>query len=193
MMAAGHEPPPDQAAETGLCVHYQGLFQPHTVQALGMAVRQRLVEASVPQGLRRRLFSAVVEMAHNVMHYGCDRSGRRGAGVGVLTVGLDPASNPGEAVRGGWILCANPVHREDVERIGQRMERLRAMSREETQACYRRQLLNDEHARRDPHSRGSGLGLLTIARDSRQPLEYAFVSTGEPADERVIFVLHARL
>lgn len=67
------------------------------------------------------------------------------------------------------------------------------MSREETQACYRRQLLDDEHARRDPHSRGSGLGLLTIARDSRQPLEYAFVSTGEPADERVIFVLHARL
>lgn len=100
MMAAVHELRPDQAAQTGLCFHYQGPFQPHTVQALGMAVRQRLVEASVPQGLCRRLFSAVVEMAHNVMHYGCDRSGRRGAGVGVLTVGLDPAPNPGEAVRG---------------------------------------------------------------------------------------------
>ncbi len=95
----------------------------------------------------------------------------------------------GQAEESYWIACGNLVPSEQVERINSKLTTIRSMSLAEIKAAYREQLANDEHESTDDISKGAGLGLLTIARDSRQPLEFEFAPHQQSAGRYSYFYL----
>ncbi|MFP4160809.1 MAG: SiaB family protein kinase [Ectothiorhodospira sp.] len=156
-----------------LVFYYVGYFSQNIINAMGDAVRARLESAEAPGGVRRRLFSIFVEMAQNIVHYSSDQ--------------LPHARDPGAEIRGGsvcicqddtryHIICRNPITADWADRLREELEKLRQMSREEIRQAYRRQM---REGKPDETSKGAGLGLLTIARDSQDGIDFSLEQGSE--------------
>lgn len=178
----------DEAHASGVLFYFRGEFTPAVVETASAQLRQRLEDGGVRAPVRRKLFSTFVEMAQNILHYGAAAEeagpgGEPGGKAGSIAVGVGGDDH--------WIVCGNAVLLEHIPRITERLNALRAMSLDEIKASYRRQLHDLEHERNDTVSRGAGLGLLTIARDSKEPLAYSFASGPAHAGRHAYFFIKA--
>jgi len=152
-----------QAAGHGILFYYTGDFSQNVVGAMSDTLRQRLEAVGASGPARRKVFSAFVEMAQNILHY-ADEAAGGGKRIGALAVGHDGEGR-------FCVLCANPVRIDQVERLRSKLEPLRNMTLDEIKLAYRAQLRNEAHDQ-DPFSRGAGLGFLTVAREASEPIEY---------------------
>lgn len=165
-------------ALSGVIFFYAGEFSGTVVAAAADIVKQRLLGEDTSGTTRRKLFSTFVEMAQNIAHYAAEGDPTRPG----VTQGKHGAIAVGQVEAGHfWIACANRVDVGHVPRISEKLNSLRVMSLAEIRQSYKAQLHNTEHESANPGSRGAGLGLLTIARDSTTPLEFSFAS--DPAQE----------
>jgi hypothetical protein len=178
------------ALDAGVVFFFSGSFTPSGVEALGVALRRRLDELAVRGKPGRRLFSTFVEMAHNVLHYAAVTAAAEPCGEEPCRLGTIAIGNGGDH---HWIACGNDLPTELVPRIRERLEAIERMSHAELRDAYVRQLQNEAHETDDPLSRGAGLGLLTIARAARRPLEHAFTPVPASAGALTRFVICARL
>jgi hypothetical protein len=151
-----------EADRNGVLFYYHGEVSPNVVAAMSDTVRQRLENVEASALARRKVFSAFMEMAQNILHYGAKGEGWN-AKMGALAV-----EYTGEHF---YVLCSNAIEAEHVERIKSKIDPVCQMSLDEVKAAYRAQLRNDEHEK-DPISKGAGLGFLTLAREASQPIEY---------------------
>lgn len=145
--------------------HYSGPCTQDLIHAGGDIVRRRMSTRGVAQSIQRKLFSAFVELAQNVMHYANVPAGLPAEGperCGSIWVGRDDAHF--------FVLCANPVTEAAVPALRTQLERLRDMDGAAIRAAYRERM----HSEPAEGSKGATLGLLTLARDASAPLEYAF-------------------
>ena len=174
------------AREHKVIFYYVGYFSQPIVAAMAEAVKLQLEVSGVPGPTRRRLFSSFVEMAQNIVHYSADA--------------LTPARHDDGELRHGSVcirresdgsfllLCANPVEQATVEALRGKLAHLRGMTLDEIKLAYR-QTLRDESPE---GSKGAGIGLLTVARDAREPLEFDFdMSTVD--DTTAMFYLKAAI
>ncbi|MCG5501998.1 SiaB family protein kinase [Ectothiorhodospira lacustris] len=167
----------------GLVFYYVGYFSQNIINAIGDAVRLRLECSETPGSLRRKIFSIFIEMAQNIVHYSSDQLTRGADEDHVMRAGsVCITQEEGRFM----IICKNPVTPEWAQQLRQDLEALRVMSMDQIRQSYREQLRKAA----PEHSKGAGLGLLTIARDSSGPIEFALEpdSAGD-----VMFTLKATL
>jgi hypothetical protein len=91
----------------------------------------------------------------------------------------------GQAGEEYWVVCANLVPLEQVERLRARLEALQGLDAAGLREAYRRQLASEDH---DELSKGAGLGLLTIARACTAPIEWRL--SPDPDDPSLLAVFH---
>jgi hypothetical protein len=162
----------DIARKRHIVFFYVGYFSQHVVAAISEAVKARLDNVGAAGPTRRKIFSSFVEMSQNIMHYSSDS--------------LVPGDQTENQMRRGsvcigtrnddfFLLCANPVATENVEIIRATLEPLRSMTMEQIKDAYKKALREEAPA----HSKGAGLGFLTLARDASEPLEFEFVQDAE--------------
>ncbi len=159
------------ASAAGVIFYYAGWFDSAMVHVMSTKLKDKLQQEPVSAPIKRKLFSSFIEMAQNVLHYGsmpADHASDAQHVPGSIGIGQD-----GEAY---WIACGNLVPIDQIQRMHDKLSALKSMSIAEIKAAYRAQLANDAHETIDTTSKGAGLGLLTIARDSRQPIEFEFIS-----------------
>ena len=190
----------DLAGQDGLMFYYRGPFTSLVTQTVGEQIRNRLDSEGVSAPVKRKLFSSFVEMAQNVMHYGVPpeeidaraASEDASSNVGALALGtVEDDGGTSESQKRHWIVCANLVKVGHIPELTARLSQLRSMTAEEIKASYKRQLLNDEHKQESEDSKGAGLGFLTIARDSRTPIEFSFVSDNGTLAMHAYFLVRA--
>nr|WP_320131782.1 SiaB family protein kinase [uncultured Holophaga sp.] len=176
-----------QAREAGVLYYFCGDLNQTIMAALGEALRHRLEVEGVAGPIRRKLFSTFIEMAQNVIHYAAPDEGEAAQAAdhkrASLALGQDGSDY--------WIVCGNLVDVEYIPRISAKLGELRSLSLPEIKQRYRQQVANDEHAVQDGVSRGAGLGLLTIARDSKSPIEFSFASDPASQGARAFFIIKA--
>lgn len=161
-----------QADSCQVLLHFTGELNGNVVATLSDTLRERLDDTAPDRRVARRVFSAFIEMAQNVLHYAPPSPGGHGP-QGTLTVTR-------EAERYA-VMCCNRVRNDQVSRIRDRVDAVRAMTLDQIKAAYRAQLRNDEHATYDVTSKGAGLGFLTLAREASAPIDYRIVPVaGEP-------------
>lgn len=173
----------EHATHSGILFYYTGEFSQNVIGAMSDSLKEQLDAASVSGPARRKVFSTFVEMAQNIMHY-ANEEASGGLKLGALAVGRHEGKF--------YVMCGNPVRLEHVERLRAKLEPLRSMSLDEIKAAYREQLRNDAHDR-DTVSRGAGLGFLTVARESSEPIEYQIVLSTPRADGHAEFYLRAAI
>lgn len=169
------------ANDNGVLFYYSGEFTQSVIAAVSDTLRSRLEAEGVSGPARRKVFSSFMEMAQNILHYAAPNADS-GAHMGALSVG--------RADDKFYVMCGNPIRLEHVQRLQEKIEPLRNMTLDEIKAAYREQLRNEEHEK-DAISRGAGLGFLTVARESSEPLDYQIVMSSEQAKGYALFYLRA--
>lgn len=155
-------------AGSDISLYYIGYFSQNIISSLAETLRLQLEKNQVPSPVRRKLFSSFIEMGQNITRYSAlpltvpDQ--QQEARQGSVCLGLEDGKY--------FLWCANPVHPEDMEKLRIRLEPLRAMTADEIKVAYKASLRQDAPA----WSKGADIGLLTVARDASEPLQFTFQS-----------------
>lgn len=169
-------------AEQGLIFYYDGYLSQPIVTAMCEALRGKLAAEDGANKAARKVFSTFVEMMQNIIHYA---DGDANEGQAALPRGNVAVGRLHDAY---YIVSGNAVATAHVERLKAKLEAIRAMSMEEIKAEYKRKLRTDEQ---DDNSKGAGLGFLTVARETSQPIEFLFEPFPGDASALSFFYLKA--
>ncbi|MGD9773207.1 SiaB family protein kinase [Diaphorobacter sp.] len=173
------------ADQNRIIFYYVGYFSQNIVAAMAEAVKLQLEVTGVAGPTRRKLFSSFIEMAQNIIHYSADA--------------LTPATQDDRELRQGSVcirhdadgsfqlLCANPIDPKNGDELRAKLEKLRNMTLEEIKQAYRQTLREDT----PEGSKGAGMGFLTVARDSKVPLDFDFAPSDNPGAS--VFYLKATI
>jgi hypothetical protein len=143
---------------------YTGYFSQAHIVSMGDVVRAWLDkhEASLP--LRRRLFSVFIEMGQNIVRYSCDERylgcGDDERRFGSLCFHTDAGNY--------YLETANLVGHEASSLLQNNLDVLRTMTQAEIKQAWKEGLRSEAPA----SSKGANIGLLTMARETSEPLEY---------------------
>jgi hypothetical protein len=164
--------------EGAIIFYYSGWFAQSIIEASADAIRLRLEAAHEDTRRRRRLISAFIELAQNIVHYSADCLTDPAAVTDEVRFGaLKVVQTP----IGFTLTCANPVTREAAERLEAKLSVLVRMSLDEIRESYRAALRAED----DADSKGGGMGLLTLARESVEPLKFSFDDVAENPDHKI--------
>lgn len=155
------------ACKHKIIFYYVGYFSQNIISAMADAVKMGVENIGAASPTRRKLFSSFVEMAQNIIHYSADTltpddSREREMRHGSVCIGIQDDKY--------FLICTNPIRTDGAERLREKIEPLRTMTMDEIKAAYRKMLQSDS----PEDSKGAGLGLLTMARDASEPLEFDF-------------------
>lgn len=170
-----------KAEECGVLFYYAGDFTAEVVSTAAETFRASIAEKGAPVKVQRKLFSTFIEMGHNILHYSVAEIDDQGNKKkhGNIAVGTNG--------KRFWLVCANKIDPAHADRLSEKLEAVRSMSLEEIKRAYKEQLNNTGHEVDDSISKGAGLGLLTMARDSSAPLEYGFNPSPEDQNKPILF------
>lgn len=172
------------AQGAGLLFYYTGGFSQSIVTAMADTLRHKLQAHGAKGTTARKVFSAFIEMAQNVVHYSEDRVTEEDAVQGEVRYGTMAV---GTTETGYFVVCGNSVERTRVPVLQQKLDPLCQMTSQEIKEAYKQQL----RGATDADSKGAGLGFLTVAREATSPIEYSFVDSMEGAGNTVSFYLKA--
>lgn len=171
----------DVARKNKVIFYYVGYFSQNIIAAMSDAVRLQLTASGIDGVKRRKLFSSFVEMAQNIIHYSSDSLTAESQETNQLRHGSVCISHVDGQY---WLMCSNPVDNSRVDHLRETLEPLRHMTLEEIKHAYKETL----RAETPEHSKGAGLGFLTMARDASAPLEYSFLPIGADSASTMFFL-----
>ncbi|MCS3422832.1 hypothetical protein M2403_001432 [Rahnella sp. BIGb0603] len=149
-----------------VALQYTGFFSQNNITAMGEVIRLYLEHHEASSSTRRKLFSTFIEMVQNILRYSSDSRALARADdemrFGSVTLGID----------NGRYVCesTNLIRPEDIVRLREYLETIRTMSADEIKLTYKASL----RAESPVWSKGANIGLLTLARDASEPLEFTF-------------------
>ena len=165
--------------DQNVMICFNGPFSHSVIEQLGEAVKNHLHSSHAPKDRIADVFSVFVEQAQNLKNYttrtGSDLSQESSGANGTLAIARE-----GE----NYIVSSgNLVGAEDVERIRAFIDPLLEADGKELKTMYKRRL-------REPveEGDGAGLGFISMARKSVEPLRY---SIKEQPDGALFFNISA--
>lgn len=148
--------------------YYVGYFSQNIIAAMADAVKMRVEYVGAASMTRRKLFSSFIEMTQNIIHYSADAYEAVGpAEHAAMRHGSVCISTKDDRY---YLHCANPVQIDVANRLREKLQYLRTLTNDEIKREYKETL----RAETPEESKGAGLGLLTMARDASEPLEFEF-------------------
>lgn len=174
------------AQDRNVIFYYEGYFSQTIIAAVSDAVKMRTEHIGAANTTRRKLFSSFIEMTQNIIHYSVDAYRTQ-----------DDQQFTNEVRHGSicismqdgrfYLHCANPVNAAVARQLQQKLEHLRSLTIEDIKLEYKKTLRSES----SNDSKGAGLGLLTVARDSSAPLEFEF--TPIEGSNHTLFYLKATI
>lgn len=160
--------------EAGVIMAYNGEISDELMISLGVILRNHFEAMGDGQKKARSVFSLFVEQVQNLIWH--TRGEERAAGMIVIAEDKDEVT----------LVCGNRVDRDKAEVLKQTLQSIQGVDKETIRQLYR-EGLSKSGSHEGP---GAGLGLLQLARQSKQPLAFAFVET---SDGDVEYFLAARI
>ncbi len=153
----------------GIFLNLSGPLSQNLMVEMGGLMKTKMKLEGSDSTTIRRAFSVLVELNHNIIHYsaekGVESSGIRincRNGCGILSVGREDDHY--------FLLSGNLIENRRVEKLRNHLTRLQNMSKDELKKEYH----NQRKSSPDKDSKGAGLGLIEMARNACQPLEFKF-------------------
>lgn len=162
---------------------YSGAVSAGIVGATGESLRARLATLNVDSQRARKIFSSFVELAYNIIHHG-EPEGARDVKIvrcGSIAVWEDE--------RRYHLRSRSVISAVNAPPIAQRLEMLRDLTPEQIRFEFRLRLTNLQYAPDASPSGGAGLGLLTIARNAAEPIDFE-LSPVPSHDGRLQLTIH---
>lgn len=174
----------EEADANGIVFYYSGILSQNVITTMSDSLKQKLQIQDEKGARSRKVFSTFIEMIQNAMHYSPDMPGSEDTKEGSIIVGKKEDKY--------FVICANLIQKQHEDRIRNKIDPILEMSADEIKQAYRTQLKNDQHSA-DTISKGAGLGFLTLARDSVEPIQYAIREAVGYENELSCFYLKATI
>ena len=171
--------PQDLGLADDVVFFYSGYLSQAILQATADAVSLRLEQGDSDHKVRRRVLSTLIEMGQNIVHYSADCLTDRALATDEIRFGVITIVRRGDRY---IVSCSNPITRSAAERLEPKVEQVSRMSLDEIRIAYRATLRQEVG---EEGSKGAGLGLLTLARDASDALDYRFSDHAEAADLKI--------
>lgn len=155
---------------TKLTLLFKGAISQNTLIRIGGLLH--LSQEETHEDLsKKRLFSILVEMTQNILHYSQERAflAYSGTVVGAGSVLVQEMASTFE------VECSNLVTTEQKKYLEDRCALINSMNQDRLREYY----ITQRRKSADPNSRGAGLGLIEIARKSKYPLVAQFIPAPE--------------
>lgn len=153
----------------GVILYFDGPISQGVVESLAGLMRTKMRAEEAGLGSVQRVFAVLVEQMQNIVRYSSERQAGGDGCQGEMAHGQVAVGREGDGTF--FVACANRIHTEDGSGLAERIDRLRAMSRDELKAYYkeRRKALPGDSVK------GAGLGFVEMARKAVRPLSYDIV------------------
>jgi len=166
-------------------ISFNGPLTESLIKDLGEAVRHYLEQDSGSRAQVMDVFSVFIEQTQNIRQYAVSRAAdaaeQRRLSSAICVISSE---------RGRYLVSSgNWVRLEDAEELTTHLERLRELDAEGLKRLYKEVL-------RSPVAEGAataGLGLIDMARKSRQPLDYDWKESPQGEEGLLFFTLQAVL
>ena len=146
---------------------YKGPITQDVLITLSDAIKDEMHHGDCDTRVIKRVFSVLVETAHNILKYSVERAvpdgSTKSAGVGLIGIGK-------VADDLFLVFSGNVVTAQGEQQVRKRLDQINSMSREELKASYSKQLKEGVLS----EDGGAGLGLFEVAQRASRPLEYEF-------------------
>jgi hypothetical protein len=159
--------------ERGVLFSFSGYLSEGILYSLGDALRHKMALEDTDLTTIKKVFSVFIEQAQNIIRYSADKLGVTKGNAVELSSGMVTIGTNGNKF---FIVCANVILNEDVERLRERLERLAGMDKDAIKAFYKEQLREPP----EETSRGATIGLIEIARRASEPIQFDF----DPIDDK---------
>lgn len=176
----------ERVGDRNTIFYYEGYFSQSIIAAVADAVKMRTEYVGATNSTRRKLFSSFIEMTQNIIHYSVDAYTQHDSPDFNHEVrhGSICMSTDGEHF---YLHCANPVLADVAQQLKEKLDHLRTLTIDDIKREYKEMLRADT----TQDSKGAGLGLLTVARDASQPLDFEFLPIAD--SDNVLFYLKATI
>ncbi|MGB6347728.1 MAG: SiaB family protein kinase [Methyloceanibacter sp.] len=155
--------------QQGIIFAYSGAVTEAVLSGVGEAIKQKLVIDDATTKTLRSVFAVFVEQMQNMIRYSAEKvpdsdtaSPFMEMRYGILTIGREGDDYV--------IHAGNLVAHSDVERLRERLTKIRSLNKEELRAVRKERLRGEP----EEGSKGAGLGLMEIARRASKPIEFDF-------------------
>jgi hypothetical protein len=167
----------------GIIFAYSGYVTEAVLSGVGEAIKHKLTIDDADTRTLRGVFAVFVEQMQNMIRYSAEKVAGSATEppfieirYGVLTIGHEGDDYV--------VYAGNLVQRSDVERLRERLSKIRDMNKEQLRALHKERL----RAGPEEGSKGAGLGFMEIARRASKPIEFDFTDVD---DQHVFFTLKA--
>ncbi|MBP7194976.1 MAG: SiaB family protein kinase [Candidatus Cloacimonetes bacterium] len=145
---------------------YKGPITQDVLISLGDTIKEELHRDDCDAKVIRRVFSVLVEAAHNILKYSSEKTvldKSKTVGIGLIGIGKTP--------EGCFVVFSgNFVSPDEAEDIKTRLDYINTLSPSELTRNYQQQMRQGTIS-----ANGSaGLGLYEVARKSGRPIDYSF-------------------
>jgi len=148
---------------------YSGAVSAGIVGATGESLRARLAALDVESHRARKIFSSFVELAYNIIHHGEPEGARD---VKIVRCGSIEVWQEEQRYH---LRSRSLISAVNAPPIEQRLAALRALTPEQIRFEFRLRLTNLQYTVDASPTGGAGLGLLTIARNAVEPIDFELV------------------
>jgi hypothetical protein len=162
---------------------YSGAVSAGIIGATGESLRARLAALNVDSHCARKVFSSFVELAYNIIHHGEPEGARD---VKIVRCGSIAVW---EVARRYHLRSSSLIAAVNAPPIAQRLAMLRDLTPDQIRFEFRLRLTNLQYASDASPSGGAGLGLLTIARNAAEPIDFE-LSPVPSHDGRLQLTIH---
>ncbi|MDD4310219.1 MAG: SiaB family protein kinase [Candidatus Cloacimonetes bacterium] len=146
---------------------YKGPITQEVLISLGETIKEKLHRDDCDAKVVRRVFSVLVEAAHNILKYSSEKAfmdeTNKSTGIGLIGIGKTDCNL-------FLVFSGNIVTADEASTIETHLKLINSLTREELTKSYQQQLKQGTIS-----SDGSaGLGLFEMARKSDRPIDYTF-------------------
>jgi len=146
---------------------YKGPITQEVLISLGETIKEKLHREDCDAKVVRRVFSVLVEAAHNILKYSTEKAymdeSNKATGIGLIGIGKTDCNL-------FLVFSGNIVSAEEARFIEEKLLFINSLTREELTKSYQQQLKQGTIGA----DGSAGLGLFEVARKSDRPIEYAF-------------------
>ena len=153
----------------GVILYFDGPISQGVVESLAGLMRLKMRAEEAGLGSVQRVFAVLVEQMQNIVRYSSERQPSGDGPPGEMAHGRVAVGREDDGKF--FVACANRIHAEDGSGLAERIDRLRAMSRDELKAYYKER----RKAAAGDSAKGAGLGFVEMARKAALPLSYDIV------------------
>jgi len=139
---------------------YSGPLWTEGVGETAGKLKKYFEQQNIPLNISQKVYSVFIEQMNNMLMYSEDKKG---------TIAFGVLNQPEKAF---FVQSGNVMKDESIQLIKNRINHLNSLEKDAVRKFYKKQMhLNDDN----PESKGSGLGLIEIARRSSSKIEYSFI------------------